>query len=103
MSKLFAFILVAILDVTMCKLKKTQCVSKGSDCDLFTYCCGEYRCRDYRCTTKETKDNQMKWAPKGDKCDWFHHCPKGKNCQSHRCIPDVKKVVSDLQAKITSN
>lgn len=46
---------------------------------------------DYRCTTKETKDNQMEWAPKGDKCDWFHHCPKGKNCQSHRCVVNAKK------------
>ncbi len=101
MSK-FSFILtITLLIITLQNLLKTKskCVAFGGDCDLTSYCCGKLVCKDYRCSKKGTKENQVKWAPKGQKCDFFHHCKKGLYCQSHRC--DVKvgsdKTISDIE------
>ena len=103
--KLLSFLFFALLALVMGgKLRKTKCVALGGDCDFTSYCCGDYQCRDYRCATKDTKENQVEWANKGGlKCDWFHHCKKNYNCQSHRCVPNGEKVAQSLEDKITSN
>ena len=102
--KLLSFLFFALLAFVMSsKLRKTKCVALGGDCDFTSYCCGDYQCRDYRCSLKNTKENQVKWSPDGAKCDWFHHCKKNYNCQSHRCIPNGEKIVQSLEDKITSN
>ena len=97
MSKLYV-ILFAILAsfIVSSKLKlKSKCIAKGGDCDLTSYCCSNLVCKDYRCSVKGTKDNQVKWHKKGgDKCDWFHHCKKGYKCQSHRC--NKQKIIMKL-------
>lgn len=82
----FLFLLMLIISLVFSaklKVRKTGCVAKGDDCDLTTFCCEDYQCKDYRCANKGTKDNQVEW---GVKCDWFHHCKKNYNCRSHRCV-----------------
>ena len=101
MSKLSFLLTITLLTITLQNLLKTKskCVAFGGDCDLTSYCCGTLECKDYRCSKKGTKENQVKWAPKGKKCDFFHHCKKGLYCQSHRC--DVKvgsnMTISDIE------
>ena len=85
--KIFSLVLLVLLSLTVCKLRKTTCMALGDDCDFSSYCCGKYQCRDYRCATPETKDNQVAWHTV--KCDWFHHCNTGYTCQSHRCHKDI--------------
>ena len=103
MSKLFTVLFVALLALSQCKLKKSKCLALGGDCDWIHPCCGDLKCRDYRCALKNTKENQIQWSPKGTKCDWFHHCKKNYNCQSHRCVPNGEKIAQSLEDKITSN
>ena len=70
--KFLTVLLFALFAFTLGKLRKTKCVALFGDCDLTSYCCGDYQCRDYRCATKDTKENQVEWANKGGlKCDWF--------------------------------
>jgi len=86
MKKIFFFLLLGIITLVFSaklRVRKTRCVSKGEDCDLTAYCCQDYECKDYRCATQGTKDNQVEW---GIKCDWFHHCKDNYNCRSHRCV-----------------
>ena len=100
--KFLTVLLFALFAFTLGKLRKTKCVALLGDCDLTSYCCGDYQCRDYRCATKDTKENQVEWANKGGlKCDWFHHCKKNYSCQSHRCIPDIKEMASEIKKTIT--
>ena len=105
MSKLYV-ILFAILAsfIVSSKLKlKSKCIAKGGDCDLTSYCCSNLVCKDFRCSVKGTKDNQVKWHKKGgDKCDWFHHCKKGYKCQSHRCnkTEDYNEALEEQEEKV---
>ena len=94
MSKLTSFLIIFLLTISLEKKlkKKTKCMNLGDNCDLTSYCCDKWVCKDYRCAVKGTKDNQVEWAPKGDKCDWFHHCPKYYNCVSHRCALSEKYI-----------
>ncbi len=90
MKNLFFLLFIAILSFVISKKLKSKasCVAPGGDCDFTSYCCSKYVCKDYRCTTKATKDNQVGWDKSkkaGNKCDWFHHCKKGRKCMSHRC------------------
>ena len=98
MSKLFYGIFLMILSTINLKVlkAKTKCMNLGDNCDLTSYCCGKWVCKDYRCAVKGTKDNQVKWAPKGDKCDWFHHCPKYYHCESHYCVISRNKLVNTV-------
>ena len=66
MSKLTSFLIIFLLSITLEKKlkKKTKCMNLGDNCDLTSYCCGKWVCKDYRCAVKGTKDNQVKWAPK---------------------------------------
>ena len=86
MKVLSLFIFIVAIVFSYAKLRKTTCRPFGEDCDLSHYCCGKYHCRDYRCSLKSTKDNQVAWAPDGPKCDFFHHCKKKFQCQDHRCV-----------------
>ena len=101
MSKLQTLFFLSIISISFSTLlkTKTRCVAFGGDCDLTSYCCGTLECKDYRCSKKGTKENQVAWAPTGEKCAWFHHCKDGLHCQSHRC--DVKvgsdKTISDIE------
>ena len=90
MSRIFYILLVVLFAFTLNKTlkKKTNCIAYGGDCDLTSYCCGDFVCKEYRCSLKGTKDNQVPWRTK--KCDWFHWCKKGYTCQSHRCIKKNK-------------
>lgn len=99
MSKLISLLLIALLSFSFCKLKKNKCVSLGGDCDLFHLCCGDFRCRDYRCSTAETEDNKLEYAPKGFKCDWFNPCTENYYCEHHRCVLDKKKLQEAMQSK----
>jgi len=90
MKNLFLILSLAILTFALSKsLKsKTNCIQYGGDCDFTSFCCGSNKCKDYRCSLKGTKDNQLGWdksKKEGNKCDWFHHCKKGRKCMSHRC------------------
>ena len=103
MSKLSITLFIAIITLSISTLLKTKttCVARDGDCDLTSYCCGTLVCKDYRCSLKGTKDNQVAWAPKGTKCDFFHHCKKGLYCQSHRC--DVKYDSNTTLADVESS
>ena len=106
MSKLQTLFFLSIISISFSTLLKTKtsCVAFGGDCDLTSYCCGTLECKDYRCSKKGTKENQVAWAPKGEKCDFFHHCKKGLYCQSHRCDKKVgdDSSISDVQAATES-
>jgi hypothetical protein len=97
MKNIVTILFLALLSVSLCKLKKSKCLALGGDCDLFHYCCEDMRCKDYRCAPKGTKDNQVQWAPKGFKCDWFHHCTENYECQSHRCVLNPAKLAKSLK------
>ena len=99
MSKLFCGIFLMILSTINLKVlkTKTKCMNLGDDCDLTSYCCEKWVCKDYKCALKGTKDNQVKWAPKGPKCDYFHHCGKYYKCESHRCEIDTKKLTKTVE------
>ena len=99
MSKLFTVLFVALLALSQCKLKKSKCLALGGDCDWIHPCCGDLKCRDYRCATADTKDNQLEFAPKGFKCDYFHHCSDNYECQSHRCILNPELLSKDLKKR----
>ncbi len=89
MVKNFKLFLILLLTVIISSLKmksQPRCIHLGEDCDLISYCCGKNECKDYRCSVKGTKDNQVKWAPEGEKCDYFHHCMQFFKCKSHRCV-----------------
>ena len=90
MSRIFYILLVVLFAFTLNKTlkKKTNCIAYGGDCDFTSYCCGDFVCKEYRCSLKGTKDNHVPWRTK--KCDWFHWCKKGYTCQSHRCIKKNK-------------
>ena len=75
----------------------------GDDCDLTQYCCNPYVCKDYRCSPKGTKENQVKWAPKGPKCDYFHHCKKYFKCESHRCVINSSKLIKKTGKSIAGD
>ena len=98
MSKLISTILLIIFSISYSKVlkAKTKCMNLGDNCDLTSYCCGSWVCKDYRCAVKGTKDNQVKWAPSGTKCDYFHHCPKYFHCESHYCVISRNKVVNTI-------
>ena len=102
MSKLFYGIFLMILSTINLKVlkAKTKCMNLGDNCDLTSYCCGKWVCKDYRCAVKGTKDNQVAWAPDGEKCDWFHHCGKNYKCQSHRCVFQIKDIIKALTKKV---
>ncbi len=104
MSKLTSFLIIFLLTISLEKKlkKKTKCMNLGDNCDLTSYCCDKWVCKDYRCSVKGTKDNQVEWAPKGDKCDWFHHCPKYYHCESHYCVISRNKVINKV-AKTLKN
>ena len=105
MSKLFYFLLLALFAFTLnIKVKsKTKCMQLGDDCDLTEYCCGKNVCKDYRCSPKGTKENQVKWAPKGIKCDYFHHCKKYFKCESHRCVINTSKLIKKTGKSIAGD
>ena len=99
MSKLQTLFFLSIISISFSTLLKTKtsCVALGGDCDLTSYCCGKLQCKDYRCSLKGTKDNQLGWdksKKEGNKCDWFHHCPKYYHCESHYCVVSRNKVVN---------
>lgn len=97
MSKLYLLLLLSFITFTICDL---SCAAPGEDCDLTEHCCGNYVCKDYRCSPKGSKDNKIIWAPDGTKCDWFHHCGHGYNCQSHRCVLRRQKIVDVIADKL---
>ena len=84
MSKIFASVLFVLFSLVLSNKLQSKCITHGGDCDLTSYCCGDFVCKEYRCSLKGTKDNQVPWRTK--KCDWFHWCKKGYKCQSHRCV-----------------
>jgi hypothetical protein len=102
MSKLFCGIFLMILSTINLKVlkTKTKCMNLGDNCDLTSYCCDKWVCKDYRCAVKGTKDNQVEWAPKGTKCDYFHHCPKYYHCESHYCVVSRNKVVNAISKSL---
>ena len=102
MSKLFYGIFLMILSTINLKVLKaeTKCMNLGDNCDLTSYCCGKWVCKDYRCAVKGTKDNQVAWAPKGTKCDYFHHCPKYYHCESHYCVISRNKVINTISKSL---
>ena len=78
------------------------CSTYGADCDAdwFThYCCGEFKCIDYRCQEKNAKE-MLTWAPKGTMCNAFHHCPDHYRCESHRCHPIPGEEAKALLTKL---
>ena len=106
MSKIFYILLIALFSISISKksLKsKTGCMNLGDDCDLTSFCCKKWVCKDYRCAVKGTKENQVKWAPKGPKCDWFHHCSKYYICESHRCQINTNKLTKNVEKTLTKN
>ena len=102
MSKLFCGIFLMILSTINLKVlkTKTKCMNLGDNCDLTSYCCDKWVCKDYRCAVKGTKDNQVAWAPKGTKCDYFHHCPKYYHCESHYCVISRNKVINTISKSL---
>ena len=102
MSKLTSFLIIFLLTISLEKKlkKKTKCMNLGDNCDLISYCCGKWVCKDYRCAVKGTKDNQVAWAPKGTKCDYFHHCPKYYHCESHYCVISRNKVINTISKSL---
>ena len=100
--KILSFILIVLFTLSISKsLKtKTRCINLGDNCDLVSYCCGSWVCKDYRCSVKGTKENQVEWAPKGDKCNWIHHCRKYYHCESHYCVISQNKVINDVEKTI---
>ena len=79
-----------------------MCSAKGGDCDTdwFThYCCGKWKCVDYRCQDKNTKST-VPWAPIGAKCNIIHHCPDHYRCESHRCHPVPGEEAKALLTKL---
>ena len=105
MSKIYFLLLIALFTISISKkLKaKTGCMNLGDDCDLTSFCCIQWVCKDYRWAVKGTKENQVKWAPKGPKCDWFHHCSKYYTCQSHRCEVNTKKLTKSVAKSLNKN
>lgn len=106
MVKNFKLFLILLLTVIISSLKmktQTNCINLKGDCDLTSYCCGDFVCKDYRCSEKGTKDNQISWAPNGEKCDYFHHCKKNYKCESHRCILYTNKIVNDIKNKLNGD
>ena len=91
MSRFGYFVLLIFIIFVSSKKLKSQlgCVVLGGDCDFTTSCCGSSVCKDYRCRSKGTLDNQIEWGIKGGKCDYFHWCDEGLTCQSHRCLDDA--------------
>ena len=57
MSKIFYFLLIVLFAFTLnITLKnKTKCMQLGDDFDLTQYYCGNYVCKDYRCSVNDTK------------------------------------------------
>ena len=77
------------------------CASFGDPCDTdwFThYCCGEFKCVDYRCQEKDA-ESILLFAPRGIKCDAVHYCEAGFECQSHRCVPRPDQKLKALVMK----
>jgi len=106
MGKNFKLFLILLLTVVISSLKlktQTKCVNLKGDCDLTSYCCGKYVCKDYRCSEEGTKENQVSWAPNGEKCDFFHHCKKSYKCESHRCILYTNKIVDNIRKKLNGD
>ena len=106
MAKNFKLFLILLLTVVISSLKlktQTKCVNLKGDCDLTSYCCGKYVCKDYRCSEEGTKENQVSWAPNGEKCDFFHHCKKNYKCESHRCILYTNKIVDNIRKKLNGD
>jgi hypothetical protein len=106
MAKNFKLFLILLLTVVISSLKlktQTKCVNLKGDCDLTSYCCGKYVCKDYRCSEEGTKENQVSWAPNGEKCDFFHHCKKSYKCESHRCILYTNKIVDNIRKKLNGD
>jgi hypothetical protein len=86
--KVLTVILIAALFV-FANLKLRTKRSLGQDCDGAHWCDGDLKCRDYRCATKNTAEDQIAWAPNGLKCDWFHKCKDHFECTEHRCIAKI--------------
>ena len=105
MSKLLYFLLLALFAFTLnIKMKtETKCMKKGDDCDFTAWCCGKLVCKDYRCSKKGTKDNQVEWAPKGEKCDYGHHCKDNYKCESHRCVINNSKIIKKTAKSISGD
>ena len=91
MPRIFYILLVALFAFTLSKKlkKKSKCIAFGGNCDLTSYCCDDFVCKDFRCSLKGTKDNLVPWRTV--KCDWFRWCKDGYECQSHRCIKQQEK------------
>ena len=102
MSKISFLVLIFLFTIVYQKTLKTntKCMNLGDDCDLTSYCCDKWVCRDYRCALKGTKENQVKWAPKGPKCDYFHHCGDYYKCESHRCEIDTKQLTKSVEKSL---
>lgn len=109
MFKVQSIVFLGFLCIFCLNLKsKTQgwngmCSGYQDDCDaLFPtrYCCGEWKCIDYRCQEEGAKE-VLPWAPKGIKCDALHRCPDHFDCMSHRCHPtpgeEAKALLTKLQ------
>lgn len=100
-SNIFFMILLLIGSISSTNLK-TKCRAVADDCDLFHFCCGDYVCRDYRCTTKDYEEDTEKFFPDGAKCDWMHSCSPNYHCESHRCILDKDQLLYAVKAQETA-
>ena len=63
MKNLFLILSLVLFTIAYSKALKSQtkCIQYGGDCDFTSYCCGKNQCKDYRCSLKGTKDNQLGW------------------------------------------
>ena len=100
MSKIYIFITLLLITFTLSSKLQSKCIANGMDCDSTSYCCANLVCKDYRCSYKGTKENQVAWAPDGEKCDWFHHCGSNYRCESHRCVLKREDIIKALTKKI---
>ena len=80
MSKIYIFLTLLLITFTLSSKLQSKCIEYGMDCDATSYCCANLVCKDYRCSYKGTKENQVAWAPDGEKCDWFHLCGSNYIC-----------------------
>jgi hypothetical protein len=88
------FLLIVLLFISSClcntnflKEKKTGDWCKrrlNEDCDVWNCCEGDIVCKDFRCSPRDTPDNQLEWG--AIKCDWAHKCNDNKRCIEHRCV-----------------
>lgn len=98
MSRIFNLLLISLISISISTLlKKTRCIQKGGDCDSTAFCCGEMKCKNYRCVLPNEEVADEDWHKNnGTMCNPTHHCKDGFICVSHRC---VNKTEFELKAK----